>query len=78
MWKYGGLTDPDHASSEELLNDEVWSCLDRVLQLKPKERVDGARTSQLLGGVQTGMLPLFTPCSFPLCFPFFYFESPVL
>ena len=28
MWTYGGLTEPDHASLEELPNDEVWSCLD--------------------------------------------------
>ena len=41
MWKYGGPTDPDHASPEELPNDEVWSRLDRVLQLKPKVKVDG-------------------------------------
>ena len=41
MWKYDGPSDPDHASSKELSNDEVWSRLDRVLQLKPKEKVDG-------------------------------------
>ena len=31
MWKYGGLMDPDHASPEEVLNNEVRSRLDRVL-----------------------------------------------
>ena len=31
MWKYGGRTDPDRVSPEELPNDEVWSRLDRVL-----------------------------------------------
>ena len=31
MWRYGGLSDPNRASPEELLDDEVWSCLDRVL-----------------------------------------------
>ena len=28
MWKYNGPTNPDHVSSEELLNDEVWSRVD--------------------------------------------------
>ena len=31
MWKYNGPTDPNHALSKELPNDEVWSHLDRVL-----------------------------------------------
>ena len=31
MWKYNGPTDPDRALSEEQLNDEVCSRLDRVL-----------------------------------------------
>ena len=41
MWKYNGPMDPDHALPEELPNDEVWSRLDRVLQLRPKENLDG-------------------------------------
>ena len=41
MWRYSGTSNPDRASSEELSDDEVWSRLDRVLQLKPKEKVDG-------------------------------------
>ena len=41
MWKYNGLMDPDHTSLEELPNDEVWSRVDRVLQLRPKETLDG-------------------------------------
>ena len=41
MWMYGGPMDPDHASPEELANDEVWSRLDRVLQLRPKETLEG-------------------------------------
>ena len=36
MWRFGGPLDPDRASSEERPDDEVWSRLDRVLQLKPK------------------------------------------
>ena len=31
MWMYSGPTDPDHALPEELPDDEVWSCLGRVL-----------------------------------------------
>ena len=41
-WRRGrSPTDPDHALPEQLPSDEVWSRLDRVLQLKPKENVDG-------------------------------------
>ena len=36
MWMYTGPTDPDHASSDELASDEVWSRLDRVLRLRAK------------------------------------------
>ena len=25
MWTYGGRSDPDHVSPEDLLDDEVWS-----------------------------------------------------
>ena len=31
MWMYDGLTDPDHTSSEDLPDDEVWSHIGRVL-----------------------------------------------
>ena len=41
MWMYDGLTDPDRTSSEDLSDDEVWSRIGRVLQLRPKERVEG-------------------------------------
>ena len=67
MSKYFCPTDPDRASSEELPNNEVWSRLDRVLQLKPKEKVEGnpiplnaSMVSKLV------CFPLFTLCSFPL------------
>ena len=72
MWKYNGTTDPDRASPEELSNDEVWSRLDRVLQLKPKENVD-EKPGPLNYSVVSKLVcsPLFTPCSFPLCFPAF-------
>ena len=41
MWLYSGPLDPDYASLEERVNDEVWSCLDRVQQLRPRETLDG-------------------------------------
>ena len=41
MWMYDGLSDPDRTSSEDLPDDEVYSRLGRVLQLKPRERVEG-------------------------------------
>ena len=74
MWKYNGPTDPNRAFPEELPNDEVYSRLDRVLQLRPKENLDGkprpfnaATVSKLVCS------PSFTPCSFPLCSPVFLF-----
>ena len=41
MWAYSGPMDPDRASSEELPKDEVWSRLDRVLQLRDKDSLEG-------------------------------------
>ena len=41
MWMYGGRLDPDRASPEELLDDETWSRVSRVLQLSPRETVVG-------------------------------------
>ena len=41
LWEYGGRSDPNRASPEELLDDEVWSRVDRVLQLRPRETVVG-------------------------------------
>ena len=74
MWKYGGPTDPDLALLEELPNNEVWSRLDRVLQLKPKEKVDG-KPGPLNASVVSKLVCslLLTPCSFPLCSPSFLF-----
>ena len=74
MWMYNGLMDPDRASLEELPNDEVWSHLDWVLQLKPKEKVDG-KPRPLNALVVSKMVcsPLFAPCSLLLCFPTFLF-----
>ena len=41
MWLYSSLMDLDHASLVELAKDEVWSRLDRVLQLKARETLEG-------------------------------------
>jgi len=41
MWLYSGPTDPDCMSPVELAKDEVWSRLDRVLQLKTWETLEG-------------------------------------
>ena len=41
MWEYSDPMDPDRASPEELPKDEVWSCLDRVLQLRDKYSLEG-------------------------------------
>jgi len=67
MWKYSGLIDPDRVLPEELQNDEVWSRLDRVLQLAPKENVDGKpRPLNSLVVSKLVCSPFFT-----LCFPLF-------
>ena len=71
MWKYNSPTDLDHTSPEELPNNEVWSRLDRVLQMKPKEKVDGKPAPFKSSIVSTLVCPLpFSPCFF-LCFPIF-------
>ena len=41
MWEYFGPMDPDRASPEEVPKDEVWSQLDRVLQLRDKDSLEG-------------------------------------
>ena len=72
MWKYNGPMDLDHASPEELPDDEVWSRIDWVLQLKPKETLDGKPGPLNAATVSKRVCsPLFTPCSFPLCSPVF-------
>ena len=65
MWMYTSPTDPDRASSEELPNDKVWSRLDRVLQLRAKETLDGKpgplHAEKLPNLVRS---PLLIPCPF--------------
>ena len=78
MWKYNGPADPDCALPKELPNDEVWSRLDQVLQLRPKENVDGNPRPLNSSVVSTLVCsPFFTSCSFPLCSPAFLIESPI-
>ena len=75
MWLYSGPSDPDHASPEDLPDDEVWSHLDRVLQLKPKERVEGKPApfnSAIVSRLVCSLL--FSPYFF-LCFSYFLIWS---
>ena len=73
MWKYDGPSNLDRASPEELPSDEVWSRLDRVLQMKPKEKVDGKPAPFNFAIVSRLICSLpFSPIFF-LCFPIFLF-----
>ena len=67
IWRYGVPSDPARVSPEELTDDEVWSHLDRVLQLKPKEKVEG-KPMPLNASVVSKMVcySFFTSCSFSL------------
>ena len=70
MWLYSGPSDPDHVSPEDLLDDEVWSRLGRVLQLKPRERVEGRPVpfnSSIMSTLVCSLL--FSPHVF-LCFSY--------
>ena len=70
MWNYLGPTDPNHASSEELVKDKVWSRLDRVLQLRAKETLEGK--PRPLHAIKLSNLVrslLLIPCPFPFCSP---------
>ena len=68
MWNYLGPTDPNHTSLEESAKDEVWSRLDRVLQLRAQESLEGK-----LGPLHAAKLstlvhsPLLILCIFPFC-----------
>ena len=70
MWNYSGPTDLDCASPEELAKDEVWNQLDRVLQLRAKETLEGKpkplHASKLSNLVHS---PLLTSCPFRSCSP---------
>ena len=72
MWAYSSPTDPNHASPEELLKDEVWSQLDRVLQLRDKDSLEGM-PGPLHAATLSNLVcsPLLIPCPFPSCSPIF-------
>ena len=75
MWLYSGPSDLDRVSPEDLPDDEVWSRLGRVLQLKPKERVDGKPipfNSAIVSRLVCSLL--FHPYFF-LCFSYFLILS---
>ena len=59
MWEYSGPMDPDRASPEELPKDEVWSHLNRVLQLRDKDSLEG--TLGPLHAVKLSNLVCFFP-----------------
>ena len=72
MWEYSGLMDPDRASLEELPKDEVWSRLDRVLQLRDKDSLEGMpRPLHAMKLSNLVCSPLLIPCPFPSCSPLF-------
>ena len=70
MWMYNGPTDSDRASPEELLKDEVWSRLHRVLRLRPKESLDG-KPGALHASKLSNLVcsPFFILCPFRSCSP---------
>jgi len=74
MWNYLGPIDPDRVSPVELAKDEVWSQLDRVLQLRAQESLKGKprplHATKLSTLVRS---PLLIPCLFFL-FALLYFD----
>jgi len=59
MWEYSGPMDPDGASPEELPKDEVWSRLDRVLQLRDKDSLEGTPIPLHTSKLSNLVCPLF-------------------
>ena len=66
MWEYSGPVDPDHVSLEELPKDEVWSHLDRVLQLRDEDSLEGT-PGPLLATKLSNLV-----CFFPMTFSFLF------
>ena len=66
MWEYSGPMDPSHTLLEELSNDEVWSHLDRVLQLRDEDSLEG-----MLGPLHATKLSNLV-CFFPVTFSFLF------
>ena len=70
MWEYGGRSDPDRASPDELPDDEIWSRIGRVLQLRPGEMVVGKPIPFNASIMPTLVCSLFCSCFFSAFFPF--------
>ena len=66
MWEYSSPVDPDRMSPEELLKDEVLSHLDRVLQLRDEDSLEG--TPGALHAVKLSNLVCFFPVIFSVLF----------
>ena len=71
MWNYLGPTDPDRVSLEELVKDEVWSWLDRVLQLRAQESLKGKPRPLHAMKLSTLVCSPFLFHVFPFCSPIF-------
>ena len=74
MWEYGGRSDPDRASPDELPDDEIWSRIGRVLQLRPREMVVGKSIPFNASIVPTLVCSLFCLRSFSAFLPFLSFR----
>ena len=72
MWTYGGRSDLDRASPEELSDDEIWSRVGRVLQLRPNETVVGKPIPFNASIMSTLVCSLTLLVLFPL--PLFFFD----
>ena len=75
MWLYSGPSDLNRTSLEDLLDDEVWSRLGRVLQLKPNERVEGKPAPFNSTIVSRLVCSLLLSPYFFLCFSYFLIWS---
>ena len=66
MWEYSSPVDPNHMLLEELSKDEVWSHLDRVLQLRDEDSLKG------MSGPLHAMKLSNLVCFFPMTFSFLF------
>ena len=73
MWKYDDRSNPDHVSPKELSDDQIWSRVGRVLQLRPNETVVGKPIPFNASIVPSLVCSLTLLVFFPL--PLFFFIS---
>ena len=66
MWEYSSPVDPDRASPKELAEDEVWRRLNRVLQLRDEDSLEG-----MPGPLHAAKLSNLV-CFFPMTFSFLF------